>query len=103
VTAESTTRERSANVALRAYKLLVAPVLHAVSPSRCIYLPTCSEYASLAVTRFGVVRGSWLALRRLARCHPWAEGGFDPVPELPGNSAASDSVHSDSAHSRSPH
>lgn len=90
--AESRTRERSANFVLRAYKLLVAPLLHAISPSRCIYLPTCSEYASLAVARFGFWRGSWLALRRLARCHPFREGGFDPVPELPGNLAASNSV-----------
>jgi len=86
-------RERNAYFALRAYKLLVAPVLHTLSPSRCIYLPTCSEYASLAITRFGPMRGTWLALRRLTRCHPWAKGGFDPVPELPGNLTPSDSVH----------
>jgi uncharacterized protein len=92
MTAESRARERSANFALRAYKLVIAPVLHAISPSRCIYLPTCSEYASLAVTRFGFWRGSWLALKRLARCHPLAEGGFDPVPELHGNQAVSNSV-----------
>jgi hypothetical protein len=92
MTAESRIRERTAGFALRAYKLVVAPVLHAVSPSRCIYLPTCSEYASLAVARFGLWRGLWLALRRIARCHPFAEGGFDPVPELPGNLTPSDSV-----------
>jgi putative membrane protein insertion efficiency factor len=56
-------------------------VLHAISPSRCLYLPTCSEYATIAVSRFGWVRGSWLALGRLARCHPWGKGGLDPVPE----------------------
>lgn len=96
MTAERSARERPASrisrYALRAYKLFVAPVLHTVSPSRCIYLPTCSEYAALAVARFGLVRGSWLALRRLARCHPFARGGFDPVPELAGNRAAANSV-----------
>ena len=93
MTARSQHRERSAHFVLRAYKLLVAPLLHAVSPSRCIYLPTCSEYASLAVARFGLVRGSRLALHRLARCHPWAKGGFDPVPEPPGNPGTADTVH----------
>ena len=72
---------RTARLAFRLYKSLLSPVLHAVSPSRCIFLPTCSEYAAVAVSRFGWFRGSWLALRRLARCHPWGKGGLDPVPE----------------------
>ena len=62
------------------YRHAISPVLHTLSPSRCRYLPTCSEYAYIAVARFGVVRGSWLALRRLARCHPFSTGGLDPVP-----------------------
>lgn len=48
--------------------------------AHCIYEPTCSEFAAVAVERHGVVRGLWLALRRIARCHPFAAGGFDPVP-----------------------
>ena len=62
------------------YKRVLSPVLHVVSPSQCLYLPTCSEYAYVALVRFGPVRGSWLALRRLARCHPFSKGGLDPVP-----------------------
>jgi putative membrane protein insertion efficiency factor len=72
---------RAVRLAFRLYKSLLSPVLHAISPSRCLYLPTCSEYATIAVSRFGWVRGSWLALGRLARCHPWGKGGLDPVPE----------------------
>jgi uncharacterized protein len=63
------------------YKAVLSPVLHAFSPSQCLYLPTCSEYAYIALTRFGVLRGSWLTLRRVARCHPFAKGGVDPVPD----------------------
>jgi len=68
-------------LAFRLYKSLFSPVLHAISPGRCLYLPTCSEYAYTALSRFGMARGSWLALRRFARCHPWGKGGLDPVPE----------------------
>jgi putative membrane protein insertion efficiency factor len=74
-------KDGALGLAFRLYKSLLCPVLHAISPSRCLYLPTCSEYAYTAVRRFGVVRGSWMALRRLARCHPWGKGGLDPVPE----------------------
>ena len=62
------------------YRRILSPVFHVFSPSQCIYLPTCSEYAYVALVRFGIFRGSWLALRRLARCHPFAKGGLDPVP-----------------------
>jgi uncharacterized protein len=64
----------------RVYTSVVSPVLHAFSPSQCLYLPTCSEYAYVSLVRFGVFKGSWLALRRVARCHPFAKGGLDPVP-----------------------
>jgi putative membrane protein insertion efficiency factor len=74
-------RDGALGFAFRLYSSLLSPVLHAVSPSRCLYLPTCSEYAYAAIDRFGVPRGSWMALRRFARCHPWGKGGLDPVPE----------------------
>jgi hypothetical protein len=63
------------------YRRAVSPILHSLGRSQCIYLPTCSEYALVAMQRFGVLRGGAMALRRIGRCHPLAEGGFDPVPE----------------------
>jgi putative membrane protein insertion efficiency factor len=50
-------------------------------PSPCRYLPTCSQYAIEALARHGALRGSWLTVRRLGRCHPWGGHGVDPVPE----------------------
>ena len=61
---------------LRGYQLLVSPWL---SPS-CRYEPSCSHFAAEAVERHGAIHGSWLALRRLARCHPLGASGYDPVP-----------------------
>jgi len=50
-------------------------------PNSCRYQPTCSQYALDALTEYGAVRGTWLAVKRIARCHPFAAGGHDPVPE----------------------
>jgi putative membrane protein insertion efficiency factor len=61
---------------LRAYRFVISPLYGQV----CRYHPSCSAYALEAVTTHGSARGSWLAIRRLGRCHPWAAGGYDPVP-----------------------
>lgn len=61
---------------LRAYRFAISPLYGQV----CRYHPTCSAYALEAVETHGALRGSWLAVRRLARCHPWAAGGVDHVP-----------------------
>jgi uncharacterized protein len=60
---------------LRAYKRFLSPLL----PSACRFHPTCSEYMLDAVAKYGAARGVWLGTRRLLRCHPFHEGGFDPV------------------------
>lgn len=67
---------RAAMAAIRFYQRHVSPLFGA----RCIYVPTCSEYALQAIGRYGLVRGGWLALRRILRCHPLHAGGYDPVP-----------------------
>ncbi len=64
-------------VPIRLYQWLISPLLG----SNCRYTPSCSEYSIQAIERFGVLRGSWLSLRRLGRCHPWGSHGHDPVPD----------------------
>ncbi len=61
--------------ALRAYQLAISPIL----PSACRFHPTCSEYMRQAIGQYGAVQGTWMGLRRLARCHPFHAGGYDPV------------------------
>lgn len=64
---------------LRMYKRWLSPML----PHSCRFVPTCSEYAIDAIERHGALRGSWLAVARLLRCHPFARAGYDPVPTDP--------------------
>ena len=71
-----TLAQRAALAGLRGYKLLISPFF----AGSCRYVPSCSEYAADAIGTFGVVRGSALALRRLARCHPFGGHGLDLVP-----------------------
>jgi hypothetical protein len=69
--------------AARLLIVLVAAYRYAVSPMlgrHCRFHPSCSAYAAEALQRHGAVRGAWLAVRRIARCHPWHAGGYDPVP-----------------------
>ena len=61
---------------LRGYKRFISPLL----PPACRFEPTCSVYAMGAISKHGALKGSWLAFRRLMRCHPFHPGGFDPVP-----------------------
>jgi putative membrane protein insertion efficiency factor len=68
--------QRVLTALIRAYRFLLSPWWG----RHCRFTPTCSEYALEAIERHGSLRGSWLAARRIARCHPWQPGGFDPVP-----------------------
>jgi uncharacterized protein len=61
---------------IRIYKIAVSPLF----PPSCRFYPTCSSYATEAIQKHGPLRGLWMGARRIARCHPWNEGGYDPVP-----------------------
>ena len=61
---------------IRVYQKYVSPAF----PPRCRFIPTCSQYAVEAIEKYGALKGGWLALKRILRCHPFHEGGYDPVP-----------------------
>ncbi len=67
---------RSGLVAIRGYQRVLSPVMG----GNCRYYPSCSEYTYEAIERYGLGRGTWMGVKRIGRCHPWHEGGFDPVP-----------------------
>ena len=88
-------------------KLLLLPIRfyqYAISPlmaSHCRHYPTCSQYAVEAINHHGALKGLFLAIRRLLRCHPWAEGGYDPVPgtaDPRSQEAVENCVHADHSH-----
>ena len=71
---------RLLDVLFAGYRRALSPFFAATGLGQCRYLPTCSEYAYVAIARHGWLRGSLLAVGRLSRCHPWSAGGLDPVP-----------------------
>jgi uncharacterized protein len=63
------------------YQKILSPVLHALLPgSGCRFQPTCSVYMATSLQRFGLIKGGWMGLKRIGRCHPWGKSGIDEVP-----------------------
>jgi putative membrane protein insertion efficiency factor len=81
---ETSMLKQAALALIRLYQLLIAPLL----PPVCRFQPTCSHYTAEAIARYGLFRGGWLGVCRLARCQPFCRGGYDPVPDLTPRSSA---------------
>ena len=63
-------------ILIKFYRLFLSPL----KPPSCRYIPTCSEYAFIAIEKYGALKGGWMAVKRILRCHPFHKGGYDPVP-----------------------
>lgn len=61
---------------IRGYQIAISPLF----PPSCRFEPTCSNYGYEAIAKYGIIKGGWMAFRRILRCHPWNRGGYDPVP-----------------------
>ena len=75
--------------AVHGYRYLISPLF----PPSCRFAPTCSEYTLQALAKHGAVKGTWLAIRRIRRCHPWGGSGYNPVPEADGQDHAAAGSH----------
>ncbi|MGB0257459.1 MAG: membrane protein insertion efficiency factor YidD [Coraliomargarita sp.] len=84
---------RLAALLVRGYQLVLSPLKQLLfgTSCGCRFQPTCSCYTRTALLQHGLIRGSWLSLKRILRCHPWHPGGFDPVPDL--KSSPQDDMH----------
>ncbi len=81
-------------VLVRAYQLLISPILG----PRCRFAPTCSDYAVEALANHGALRGTWLAVRRISKCHPWGGSGYDPVPGVRNHEGTAAAPHARHRH-----
>lgn len=96
--------DTAGRAAARGVIFLIQLYRHMVSPLRpptCRFVPTCSQYAVEALTEHGLIRGSWLAVTRLAKCGPWHRGGWDPIPEHTNSEDGSDARCSPAARGES--
>ncbi len=63
---------------IKFYRNFISPL----TPASCRHIPTCSEYAIEAINKHGIIKGGWLGIKRLSKCHPWGTSGYDPVPKI---------------------